>query len=543
MPTMIQRLGAAVRAFAAIPAPPVPDTPPGPFSQGRTAPPKTVDAVNSLDALFGRTTYGAGPGLTRYSTYPADAIDPQKVQAIFKQANNGYPRLQAELYEQLIESDSHLGSVALARIYEVSGKEPRIRAAGEAPVALSLAKFVKASIDNIDSFDRSIESLLWANAFGYSISEIVWESTSLRFPDEGGTTRTFDGVIPKSIEWVHQKHVEFDAATDAPYLYIDGRISPPPAKFIYHEASEPGFVCRRGYMRPCTLLLAAKRWSIRDWLNYAHLYGVPQLELLYDGTIEEYNEHRALYEKILRDFGQGIPAIHPESAKIQITNPPPGGRANDPQGALIGWANSEISKRVQGETLTTEMGGVGGYNTADIHADVKHAFIVSDARKLAATLRRQLITPLVELNMTGLCRMLGATPDEIRAVIPSIRWRIEREMKPTERRDIILSFVNAGLSVDEEQIRDEFGIDAPRPGGAALKGEPVQIGSGGVVGSNEAARKGAEPPPDATPAPAPNVQPGASSSVKEAPAPNAGTEPKRPATDGAPAPEKPSRAE
>lgn len=500
MPTMIQRLGAAVRAFAATPAPAVSDVPTGPFSQGRLAPAKTVEAVRSLEALFGRTTYGAGPGFTRYSTYPADAIDPQKVYAIFKQANNGYPRLQAELYEQLIESDDHLGAVALARIYEVSGKEPRVKSAGETPIALALAKFVRAALDNIDSFDRAVESLLWANGFGYSLSELVWDWTTLRFPDSGGSVRALHGIVPTRLEWVHQKHVEFDAATDGVYLYLDGRMELPPAKFVYHEASEPGFVCRRGYMRPCTLLLAAKRWAIRDWLNYAHLYGVPQLELLYDGDTEEYDEHRALYEKILRDFGQGIPAIHPKNAEIRITNPPAGGRANDPQGALIGWANSEISKRVQGETLTTEMGGVGGYNTADIHADVKHAFIVSDARKLAETLKRQLITPIVELNMAGLCRMLSATPDEIRSVIPSIRWRIEREMKPAERKDIFIGFANAGLAVDEEQIRDEFGIDAPRPGGSALKGEPVQVGTGGLVGSSEAAQDGAEPPPKEQPA-------------------------------------------
>lgn len=522
MPTMFQRLGAAVRAFSANPAPAVHDTPRGPFSQGRPAPAKTVEAVRSLEALFGRTTYGAGPGFTRYSTYPADAIDPQKVYAIFKQANNGYPRLQAELYEQLIESDDHLGAVALARIYEVSGKEPRIRSAGESPVALALAKFVKAAIDNIDSFDRSVESLLWANGFGYSLSEIVWDWTTLRFPDASGSIRTYHGIAPVSLDWVHQKHIEFDGETDQAYLYLDGRLALPPAKFVYHEASEPGMVCRRGYMRPCTLLLAAKRWAIRDWLNYAHLYGVPQLELLYDGGIEEYDEHRGLYERILRDFGQGIPAIHPKDAEIKITNPPSGGRANDPQGALIGWANSEISKRVQGETLTTEMGGVGGYNTADIHADVKHAFVVSDARKLAATLKRQLIEPIVELNMEGLCRMFGASPDEIRAVMPSIRWRIEREMKPTERRDIMLSFANAGLAIDEEQIRDEFGIDAPRPGGTSLKGEPVQVGTGGVVGSTEAAQKGAEPPPKEQPA-APAAQ--------------------RPATDSVKTDEKPSQAE
>lgn len=499
MPTFRERIGAAFRAFSATAPPAVPGTPIGPLGgTGHPASEGTQRAVRSLEALFGRTTYGAGPGFTRYSTYPADAIDPQKVYQIFKQANNGYPRLQAELYEQLIESDDHLGAVALARIYEVSGKPFRVQARGESPVALALAKFVRASLDEIDGFDRTIESLLWANGFGYALSEIVWTRRTLRFSSSQGSTVAIEAISPQQIDWVHQKHVEWDQATDQAYLFLDGRIELPPNKFIYHEASEPGFVCRRGYMRPCTMLLAVKRWAIRDWLNYAHLYGVPQLELTYDGTVEEYQEHRALYEQILRDFGQGIPAIHPRDAEIKITNPPGGGRANDPQGALIGWANSEISKRVQGETLTTEMGGVGGYNTADIHADVKHAFVVSDARKLADTLRRQLIGPIVELNMPELTRTLGASPDEIRASLPHIRWRIEREMRPNERADVMIKFANAGLLIDEEQVREEFGLEPPRPGGKALAGEPVQVGTGGVVGSTEAAQDGAEPPPKET---------------------------------------------
>jgi hypothetical protein len=186
------------------------------------------------------------------------------------------------------------------------------------------------------------------------------------------------------------------------------------------------------------------------------------------------------------------------------------------------------------------VGGVGGYNTANIHADVKHAFIMSDARKLAQTLRTQLITPIVELNITRLADLFGASPDEIRACVPALHWRLEREVSPSQRKDIVIA---AGLR-SVNQVRDEFGLDAPKPGGKSIAGEPQQVGSGGLVGSLEAATAGAEPPPKEGAAPAPNAAPVATGEATNTSttAPDAGAPPNRPATDSAQADEKPSTA-
>lgn len=459
--------------------------------------------IRSPEALLGSIATGAGPSLTAMSSYPADGIDPVQVVAIFRQADRGYPRLQSELYEQLIEGDGHLRAVAEARINGITANKPRVQAFNETPVAKCVQAFVKAVLDEIEDFDRSLEALLWANGYGYAACEIVWGLKTIRFPTPDGKSATIEALCPVSLDWVHQKHFEFDLLTDERYLYLNsGRQTLPPNKFVFHAASGAARTARRGYMRAATKLLAYKRWAERDWVNYCHIYGVPQLRGVYNGDTTQYFEHRDLYEKIMRDFGKGVPAIHGDDFKIQIDNPPPGGKSNDPQGAMIGWCNAEISKLVQHETLTTEMGGVGSYNASETHADVKHSVHLSDARKLADTERRDLLKPIVRLNAERLAAACRERPDDVIRATPFLMWRIDREMSPEVRARVYAIGVNElGSKLSEDQFMDEMGFDAPAPGKPGLGGKPVQVGTGGLVGSLEAARKGAEPPKDpATPA-------------------------------------------
>jgi hypothetical protein len=76
------------------------------------------------------------------------------------------------------------------------------------------------------------------------------------------------------------------------------------------------------------------------------------------------------------------------------------------------------------------------------------------------------------MNLETLCNALGASPDEIRKSIPTISWRIDRETTPQVRAQIVSMAINEwGLEVDEEQQRDEFALNAPRPGSKPLKGK------------------------------------------------------------------------
>lgn len=456
---------------------------------------ETAKAANSFDALFGRIGYAAGPAPSRYSTYPADGISAEMVKTVIRQADLGYPRLQSEMYEQVIERDAHLRGVSKARIYEVSGKPWRMKPHDETPLADAVAKFCKGAIEEIEGFDSDIEDLLAAEANAYSASEILWHFDDLRIPDQSGNWRNANVLVPRSLDWVHGKHFEFDQVTDEPYLWISGaRIRLPESKFIFHAASGTGVIARRGYMRPCLTLHAAKAWTLRDWLLYESLFSIPQITGSYPGEgpgSEEYDTQRETYQEIMRAWGKGIPAIVPDDFKMTITTAQNGGTASGVHGAILGFCNQEISKLVQGETLTTEIGNVGAKAASETHADVRHAFIRADARKLERTLRQDLLRPIVERNLEVLANILGASPRDILRVIPHIYWRIDRETSATERVGNLIALANAGVPIGLDQVYDECGIDPPREGAALMRGNPIQISKGAAAtGSQEASERG-----------------------------------------------------
>lgn len=497
MPTIAQRArefaGRAGRALLAFSA-----TPPAPGFEPRAADkPRGTPKRFGEDALYGRVTYTAGYSQARYSSYPGTAIEPQQIWNLQLLRNTGYPQLWTELCEQTLERDGHLGGIFDTRRQSVTDKQFRIHPANrDDAVALALAKFVERVVDKIDSFDQSLEDLLSASAYGYSVAENVWAHDRVRLVAPNGQANTLSVRVPRTIEWVPWKCIRFDRDTDEPYLvFRDGESRLEKNKFVFHAAAGTGIIERRGFMGSCAWLSAAKRWSERDWLVYAKLFGIPNIMAKYPDGQEEYEAHRSKYVQFLKDWGEGIPALLPDSLVTEITREP-AGRSSDVHGAIIGWANSEMSKRVLGSTLTVEIGNTGAYAAADTHRDAPYMRTRVDARKLAGTLRRDLLRPIVELNAPVLAQAFGCPPEELLDAVPKCSWRIEREMTPRDRQAVYEGAVNElGLEVDEDQYRDEMGLDAPRQGGRRLRGKPIQVGTGGLAPSVEASHEGAPPPP------------------------------------------------
>ncbi len=456
-------------------------------------------SLRSNDAMFGRVTYGAGPISDRYSSYPGSGVEPQQIWNLQLLRNNGYPQLWTELCEQFIERDGHLGGVIDTRRQSVAEKPFRVHSARRGESASdALAKVCERAVDKIENFDQANEDLLTAPAYGYAVSELVWDMARIKITPANGTAVTRMLKVPKTIEWVHWKHIRFDLVTDEPYLWLrDGEHAIPPHKFIFHDATGTGLIERRGFMGSCAWLSAAKRWSERDWLVYAKLFGIPNIYGTYPDNEDQYAQHRAEYQQILKDFGEGIPALVPDSLKVEISREP-SARSSDVHAAIIGWANAEMSKRILGSTLTVEIGNVGAYAAADTHRDAPYMRSRADAKKLCGTLRRDLFRAFVEVNLQELASALGESPDDLLDSIPTCSRRIEKESSPTDRQKIYEGAVNElGLEVDEEQYRDEMGLDAPRPGGTKLRGRAETVSAGAaLIPTSDASDGGVKNPDD-----------------------------------------------
>src|SRR5262249_35357257 len=63
--------------------------------------PKALEIVNNKEAMFGSIATGAGPTVTRVSSYPATALDPTKIVSVFSDADKGIVYRYAELAHQV----------------------------------------------------------------------------------------------------------------------------------------------------------------------------------------------------------------------------------------------------------------------------------------------------------------------------------------------------------------------------------------------------------------------------------------------------------
>lgn len=460
--------------------------------------------VDSREALYGRTTYYAGPIPSYISTNPAANLSPGKIASIHSEVLvAGYMVNKACLDEQIWKSDAHLRAVDTARRVASVGKPFSVEPCDypDQELAQWVADYMHSVVDGIAHFDRSMKQLLRANSDGYALQEIVWQDRAVRFPIGRNRVATVFGPHPQQMDWVHNKHTRFDVDTDRILLDM-GRgafIELPEHKFVLHELSEDFQKRVRGYMYPIVWLHMIKQQAVMRWSNVLEIWGIPVPHGKVDQQLWQDLTRREEYRQMLVEAGLGKPFLTTDDFSIEPTFQISGGDARGMHAAIIGWVDQTISKVVQGETLTTELGGVGSYNASETHAAVKESIVAMDALDLANTVRDTLFRAILKMNAPALAEALGRSPEEIMRCLPWPYWRIEREVTPQVRMDIIKSAVNdLAMDIDAPSIYREMGLPRARDKSRRLRGEPTTMADGAkTVGSVEAAA-GSDNPKDPT---------------------------------------------
>ncbi|MYE14090.1 MAG: DUF935 family protein, partial [Gammaproteobacteria bacterium] len=122
------------------------------------------------------------------------------------------------------------------------------------------------------------------------------------------------------------------------------------------------------------------------------------------------------------------------------------------------------------QTLTTEAGDRGARSLGEVHELVRKDIEHSDGRQLAATLRRDLIMPMVALNR-------GERKEYPRVII-------EREVPPDRKliSEVLEALVPMGLRVKADEVRQIMGFEMPADADEVLEAPtppPMQPGQDG----------------------------------------------------------------
>jgi len=325
-----------------------------------------------------------------YSMYPSQGLTAAALASILKEADAGNIYRQMELFEEIEEKDTRIFSCFQTRKQAVLGLPWDILPADEQDkTAVAQADFVREVIDGINNFTNSQLDLLDAIGKGFAVSEIIWEVKNGR------------NVIA-DLKWRHQKRFTWNDTLSELHLITDAEPSEGeplanyPAKFIVHKCKvRSGYPSRAGLLRTLCWFYLFKNYSIKDWIRFCEVYGMPLRIGKYDPSSTP--SDRAALKTAVQAIGADGAGIISKSTEIEFVSVINSATSSDVYKTFIDLINSEISIVTLGQNLTTEV-KEGSRAAAQVHDKVRQDLLEADCIALDQTITQQLIIPLVMFN-------------------------------------------------------------------------------------------------------------------------------------------------
>lgn len=409
--------------------------------------------------------------------HPSQGLTPERLTTILRQAELGDPWLYLELAQDMEEKDPHLLAVLSARKQTVAQLEILIKPASDSPEDAKAAAFVREVLlhDGGLNLQSAIVDILDALGKGFSATEITWDATG-------------DGLgirwIPRRLEWRDPRWFMFDwvsgeevlvrtwrtdgqtmpgsavtphlaSASEGPRMGIQPATAPlAPYKFIQHFAkAKAGLPIRGGLARALSWIYLFKNYVLKDAVTFSERFGMPARVGKYPTGATAEDKDALL--RATAAMGSDAAAIIPDNMMIElVTAKGSGGQKGvEIYERLLRYFDSAMSKAVLGQDFTTELPKQGGSRAAaQVGKDVRDDILRWDAARLAQTLTRDLVRPVVDLNLGPRDRY------------PSISLKILGSVEAHSFMQAVASAADHGVDVGQDAVRDVLGIPAPLPG-------------------------------------------------------------------------------
>lgn len=394
----------------------------------------------------------------RWIEHPGYGLTPQRVVSIYRLAEAGQPRQQCDLFDDLTENDGHLRNLLDQRRQAVSGKPLVIQADGADPDAMLGATVLSEAIRRLAMVDV-IDHQLTFNSYGWAATEIDWDVTRINGRD---------WIVPVWFANVPARRFLIDQATDALRITTarDAVAGEALAAGKWWITRRSGVrVARAGLMRTAAWLAAWKRFATRDWVIYAERYGNPLALVKYDDsqTSATDDESKDVAYQVAESIGNDSAAVVPSSINVEIHEAGRTGDSSGVHGGLISHCNAEMSKLVNGGTLSNDSAGssTGGasYALGEVHASRSWDNVQADAERIQESFRICVAAAFMRFN--GLS---GASP--------LLKIQVVRDLEPGQRAALADTYVNKlGGRVSLSQLGQELGFKEPSSAEDTAPGE------------------------------------------------------------------------
>lgn len=333
--------------------------------------------------------------------------------------------------------DTHLASIIQSRKAGVLSLEWELT---QADGSASEKALLQSIFDELN-IPKIISEMLEAPLYGYKFLEIVWRM-------ENGYLIPKD-LIGKPSEWFTfgKNNVGYFNRTDGSKVPVN------PNKFILiqHNSTYDN-PYGEALLSKCFYPITFKRNVVKFWSIYLEKFGMP---FLVGKVTDISNTDTDEFLKLLNDLRHdGVTVLDDglDLTTIDLT------KASSPDmfKEFIHFFNSELSKAIISQTLTTEQGATGSYAMSQTHLQVRSDIVNSDKR-LVERAFNELIKNIYQLNFGHVNN------------IPKFNLYEEQDVdKVLAERDVLLNGIGVKFNKDYFQRnyglkQDEFDIMEVQP--------------------------------------------------------------------------------
>lgn len=402
---------------------------------------------------------------SEFAEHPSRGLTPAKIARILAEAEQGDFAAQIDLADDVEEKSGHIGAELSKRRRALLTLEWDIHPPRNADAAeKKQAAAVKEMLQDVPNLEDVILDMADGVMKGYACLEIEWQMLGKEW-------------LPKKIEHRPQRWFVADRATRSELRLrapgaLDGEALQPFGWVVHHHKAKPGYLSRAGLLRQLVWPFIFAAYGVRDFAEMLEIYGIPMRLGKYQPGASD--DEKATLLAAVTNIGHVAAGIIPEGMAIEFQKAAEGGQA--PFVAMLDWAERTESKVILGQTTSSEAKATGlGSGVADAHADVRHDLLVSDARQVGATLSRDLVYPLIALN-------LGGVQDQRRA--PMLRFDTRDAEDLAAYANALPKLVAIGVKVPEPWARERLQIPDAKEGEELLRGAVAP-----TVGDEEADRE------------------------------------------------------
>lgn len=366
----------------------------------------------------------------------AGGLTPDRLAGILMSAAQGDHDAYLSLAEEMEERDLHYACELSKRKLAVSRLPITVEAAGSDTRSIELADAVR-NLMRRPGIRNMIKDLLDGIGKGYSVCEIDWQYGS--------------HWTPRGYKWRDPKFFQFDQVSRAELRLrdesnmMDGLPLAPYKYLIHLPHIKSGIPIRGGIARLAAWAWMCKGYTIKDWLAFAEVFGMPLRLGKYGPGASE--QDKAVLRMAVANLGTDAAAIFPQGMEIELVEAGKSGSTDFFQ-RLADYLDAQVSRGILGQTATTQ-GTPGKLGNEEAQKEVREDIRDDDAEQVEETINRDLVRPYIDLNYG---------PQEN---YPSVQIRADQPEDVAALADALAKLVPLGLRVEQSVVRDRIGLPDP----------------------------------------------------------------------------------